>query len=283
MRALRTPLALAGGMLMLGVALMGLRFPEASPASAITNCATNEADLTAEEQAMLAGINAERAAVGAPALKASPSLNQAAAWKSADSSASGPGFSHTDSLGRTPSMRVRDCGYPSWVGENVAYGYPSAAATLAAWMGSPGHRANILNASYRVIGIGQHEWAWTTDFGSFDDSGGPSAPPPQSSPTSVVPPTATPTTVSQAYPAAGVHIDLAAGINLVTYAGPDQPVPLAIASLGDRVRAVYEWNPDSGHWEKFVPWGPAYVNTFTRMRYGRVYSIELTGAGTWVY
>lgn len=40
------------------------------------------------------------------------------------------------------------------VGENVAYGYSSGSAVTAAWMNSPGHRANILNAGYRLLGVG---------------------------------------------------------------------------------------------------------------------------------
>jgi uncharacterized protein YkwD len=40
------------------------------------------------------------------------------------------------------------------VGENVAYGYPSGSAVVAGWMGSSGHRANILNSSYRLLGVG---------------------------------------------------------------------------------------------------------------------------------
>lgn len=40
------------------------------------------------------------------------------------------------------------------VGENVAYGYPSGRAAVVAWMHSPGHRANILNPPYRLMGIG---------------------------------------------------------------------------------------------------------------------------------
>lgn len=40
------------------------------------------------------------------------------------------------------------------VGENVAYGYPDGTAVTAAWMASPGHRANILNAQYRLLGVG---------------------------------------------------------------------------------------------------------------------------------
>jgi uncharacterized protein YkwD len=36
----------------------------------------------------------------------------------------------------------------------VAYGYPSGSAVVAGWMGSSGHRANILNSSYRLLGVG---------------------------------------------------------------------------------------------------------------------------------
>ena len=43
------------------------------------------------------------------------------------------------------------CGL-SAVGENVAYGQSSAAAVQQSWMGSPGHRANILNADFNRMG-----------------------------------------------------------------------------------------------------------------------------------
>jgi len=39
-------------------------------------------------------------------------------------------------------------------GENVAEGYPSAAAVVAGWMTSPGHRANIVSARYTDLGAG---------------------------------------------------------------------------------------------------------------------------------
>ena len=40
---------------------------------------------------------------------------------------------------------IRASGYPyGWWGENVAYGYTTADSVMAAWMNSPGHRANIL-------------------------------------------------------------------------------------------------------------------------------------------
>ncbi len=40
------------------------------------------------------------------------------------------------------------------VGENVAYGYPSGQAVTQGWMSSAGHRANILNPRFRLLGVG---------------------------------------------------------------------------------------------------------------------------------
>ncbi len=39
-------------------------------------------------------------------------------------------------------------------GENISSGWTSPEAAVAAWMGSPAHRANILNRSFTTIGIG---------------------------------------------------------------------------------------------------------------------------------
>lgn len=70
------------------------------------------------------------------------------------------------SLGR----RVSQAGY-SWsrLGENIAYGYPTARSVVRAWMRSPGHRRNILTCAFRDIGVGYvlrngTAW-WTQDFG----------------------------------------------------------------------------------------------------------------------
>jgi len=41
----------------------------------------------------------------------------------------------------------------SAVAENVAYGYPTGRKVVRAWMRSPGHRANILNRRYRMLGM----------------------------------------------------------------------------------------------------------------------------------
>ncbi len=41
----------------------------------------------------------------------------------------------------------------SMVGENVAYGYDTGRKVVRAWMHSEGHRANILNRHYRLLGM----------------------------------------------------------------------------------------------------------------------------------
>ena len=38
-------------------------------------------------------------------------------------------------------------------GENLAFGQQSAAAVVAGWMQSPGHRANILHATFTEMGV----------------------------------------------------------------------------------------------------------------------------------
>lgn len=59
----------------------------------------------------------------------------------------------------------------SLVAENLARGYTTADATVAAWMASPGHRANILNAqltrfaSAAVYAGGR--WTIVLDFARF--------------------------------------------------------------------------------------------------------------------
>jgi uncharacterized protein YkwD len=41
----------------------------------------------------------------------------------------------------------------STAGENVAYGYPTGRAVVRAWMRSEGHRHNILDPRFRLLGM----------------------------------------------------------------------------------------------------------------------------------
>lgn len=56
------------------------------------------------------------------------------------------------------------------LGENIAYGYPTASIVVRGWLGSSGHRANILDGGFTDSGVGcvvdprGRVW-WTQDFG----------------------------------------------------------------------------------------------------------------------
>jgi uncharacterized protein YkwD len=112
------------------------------------------------ENVLLREINQVRAQHGLAALQLSSALNEAADFHSKTMAARGF-FAHESADGSSFWKRVESF-YPSrgfryWsAGENLAYGSPrmSADGAVRAWMGSPGHRANILSASWREIGIG---------------------------------------------------------------------------------------------------------------------------------
>ena len=64
-------------------------------------------------------------------------------------------FSHTSPTYGTPFQMIRNFGISfKTAGENIAYGYATPQAVVDGWMNSSGHRANILNASYKQIGVG---------------------------------------------------------------------------------------------------------------------------------
>lgn len=118
------------------------------------------------ESQVIALINQERSAAGLPALKANTKLTSAARGHSQDMACNGF-FSHQSSTTGGPADRISAAGYSfSWAGENIAAGYGSAADTVAGWMDSPGHRANILSSNFTEIGLGYAYWAGSS-FGSY--------------------------------------------------------------------------------------------------------------------
>jgi uncharacterized protein YkwD len=98
-------------------------------------------------------VNAERSAAGLAPLSSNGALNAAAAGHSADQANRGT-MSHKGSDGSNAGQRIGAQGYSysTW-GENVAYGYGDCAAVMAGWMGSQGHRENILNGAFTEIGV----------------------------------------------------------------------------------------------------------------------------------
>ena len=102
---------------------------------------------------VIALTNAARATVGLPPLVAHPQLQQAALAHSRDQAARNQ-MSHDGSNGSSVGDRVRAAGYTwSTVSENVAAGYGTAQAVTGGWLGSAGHRQNIMNSSMVHIGV----------------------------------------------------------------------------------------------------------------------------------
>jgi uncharacterized protein YkwD len=126
------------------------------------------------EDQVVAATNAERAKVKCAALTVDDRLRTAAQVHSADM-ASYAYLSHTGHDGSDPVRRMLAAGYPidktvGWA-ENVARGYPTVDAVMTAFMSSAGHRANIVNCTMKVIGVGvarsvAGELYWTQDFGT---------------------------------------------------------------------------------------------------------------------
>jgi uncharacterized protein YkwD len=109
-------------------------------------------------QAVICLVNAERAARGLPALR-QVALIDLAAGRFAAQMVALRFFDHVAPDGSGPEDRVAATGYAAaGVGENIGEGAgadaSSAAAMVAGWMDSAGHRANILDPGFRDAGIG---------------------------------------------------------------------------------------------------------------------------------
>ncbi len=99
-------------------------------------------------------VNRERAEYGLPALKYNSSLSKVAEAKAADMRDKGY-FSHTSPTYGSPFDMMKSFGISyRAAGENIAKGYKTPSAVMNGWMGSEGHKANILNSSFTEIGIG---------------------------------------------------------------------------------------------------------------------------------
>lgn len=98
--------------------------------------------------------NSERAAAGVPALSTNSRLvlaaqlhaNQMAQLQQMEHNLSGATYP-------TPADRLAAAGY-AWrtYGENIAFNYRSPEDVVRGWMGSSGHRANILSAAFTEMG-----------------------------------------------------------------------------------------------------------------------------------
>jgi uncharacterized protein YkwD len=103
---------------------------------------------------LLSGTNQQRAANGLGALALNDTLNQAAQAKANDMMVHDY-WAHVSPSGTTPWYWFSSVGYSyQTAGENLAYGFTTSSETIAGWMNSAGHRANILNGSFQEVGFG---------------------------------------------------------------------------------------------------------------------------------
>jgi uncharacterized protein YkwD len=144
-------------------------------------------DLNLIRAAILCLVNRQRAAQGERLLAPDMRL-QHAAQAHTDSMAYRDYFEHVGPRGETPLSRIRAAGYlyssqVSYdIGAHIGWGTlweGTPQAVVAAWMASPGHRANILDARFRNTGIGvsthppsslargQAGAIYTQDFGGY--------------------------------------------------------------------------------------------------------------------
>lgn len=93
-------------------------------------------------------------------------IAMAAAEHSADMAQAGV-LNHTGTDGSDAGDRLKRNGY-DWrsYGENIASGFTNMDAVLQAWIDSPGHCRNLMNASFQEIGIARQGNYWTQVFAS---------------------------------------------------------------------------------------------------------------------
>ncbi len=136
-------------------------------------------------------INAHRKSIGLAPLATSPALTASATWKARHMAAYGY-MGHDDPappVARPWYERIVACGFAGSAGENLAEGFPNAAAAVQAWLADPPHKAN-LEGPWNMTGVGVAIGAdgavfWAQDFGR--GSGGGSSDTSSANPHCVVP------------------------------------------------------------------------------------------------
>lgn len=103
---------------------------------------------------LLQETNLERTANGDPVLRLNDKLALAAQAKASDM-AKRNYWSHITPDGKQPWVFLDEAGYDyQKAGENLAYGFSSSKDTVAGWMNSPSHKANLLDKDFTEVGFG---------------------------------------------------------------------------------------------------------------------------------
>lgn len=114
--------------------------------------------------------NTEREKAGCAPLRSEGRLGESA-QAHADDMADRDYYDHNTPEGKDAGDRITAAGYPwsSWA-ENIHRGPKTPARAMEDWMNSGGHRRNILNCSFKDIGVGvtltaNGPW-WVQNFGT---------------------------------------------------------------------------------------------------------------------
>ena len=111
----------------------------------------NDTAVTDYEAAVVRLVNEIRRKNGLGELQSNWQLARVARYKSQDMHDKNY-FSHQSPTYGSPFEMIRNFNISyRTAGENIAKGYRTPQAVVDGWMNSEGHRANILNASFRVI------------------------------------------------------------------------------------------------------------------------------------
>lgn len=141
---------LAPALILVAFGAVALSLPSGAEAASCVK----PANLSEVAKDMQKAMNADRRRAGLRAVSLSRDLITAAQRHACDMVERGY-FDHRDPNGNKPSDRVRRTGYKSCLtAENIAMGQQSVPEVEAGWMGSRGHRKNILDPQITDIGIG---------------------------------------------------------------------------------------------------------------------------------
>ncbi len=117
---------------------------------------TDDAGVLENEDDLLALVNTHRASIGRNALAHDPALRRCARGHSRHMRSDVHGFyAHVNPEGDDPGGRLLKNGaFWTAAGENLVAGPADPRAAFDAWMGSPGHKANLEDGRWRRTGVG---------------------------------------------------------------------------------------------------------------------------------
>ena len=194
------------------------------------------------EMEVIRQINMQRQVAGLSQLTANSLLMQGARIRAQELERT---FSHNRPNGSGWQTVLSDVGYSNTAaGENIAAGQVSPAAVVSSWMGSQGHRNNILSGDYTETGVGavlgsDGRWRWVQLFGGPGGGaagGGASPPADQGGGVTWVP------------SLAQYHISAPPSGHL----GPGDVLRLVVATSDPSIPFTYSWSaPRSNQWWSF--------------------------------